>query len=103
MIYSYNKTNEKRVCHTGYTDCLLAGSGCSILIPLASRSGWNILIPLASSYYNSILLLLHLEEGGIKFLRNTGSCLASYMAFHPIVLHLEASLNFRHVYATIHR
>jgi hypothetical protein len=25
------------ICHTGYADCLLAGSGCSILIPLASR------------------------------------------------------------------
>jgi len=24
------------ICHTGYADCLLAGSGCSILIPLAS-------------------------------------------------------------------
>jgi len=24
------------VCHTGYADCLLAGSGYSILIPLAS-------------------------------------------------------------------
>jgi len=24
------------VCHTGDVDCLLAGSGCSILIPLAS-------------------------------------------------------------------
>ena len=24
------------ICHTGFADCLLAGSGCSILIPLAS-------------------------------------------------------------------
>jgi len=24
------------ICHTGYADCLLAGSGCSIQIPLAS-------------------------------------------------------------------
>ena len=24
------------ICHRGYADCLLAGSGCSILIPLAS-------------------------------------------------------------------
>ena len=24
------------ICHTGYADCLLAGSGCSILIPLVS-------------------------------------------------------------------
>ena len=24
------------IYHTGYADCLLAGSGCSILIPLAS-------------------------------------------------------------------
>jgi len=24
------------ICHTGYADRLLAGSGCSILIPLAS-------------------------------------------------------------------
>jgi hypothetical protein len=24
------------VCHTGFPDCLLAGSGCSVLIPLAS-------------------------------------------------------------------
>jgi hypothetical protein len=25
-----------RICYTGYADCLLAGSGCSILIALAS-------------------------------------------------------------------
>jgi hypothetical protein len=25
------------ICHTGYADCLLAGSGCSILIPLAKN------------------------------------------------------------------
>jgi hypothetical protein len=31
--YSYDKTNEM---HYGYADCLLAGSGCNILIPLAS-------------------------------------------------------------------
>jgi hypothetical protein len=24
------------ICHTGFADCLLAGSGCAILIPLAS-------------------------------------------------------------------
>jgi len=25
------------ICHASYVDCLLAGSGCSIPIPLASR------------------------------------------------------------------
>jgi hypothetical protein len=27
---------KRYLSHTGYVDCLLAGSGCSILIPLAS-------------------------------------------------------------------
>jgi len=26
------------ICHTGFADCLLAGSGCSILIPLTSST-----------------------------------------------------------------
>jgi len=29
------------ICHTGYADCLLAGSGCSILIPLASSQQYT--------------------------------------------------------------
>jgi len=28
------------ICHTGYADCLLAGSGWNILIPLASSHSW---------------------------------------------------------------
>ena len=39
------------ICHAGYADCLLAGSG------------WNILIPLASSRHNlhGIYLLLCIQ------------------------------------------
>jgi hypothetical protein len=37
------------ICHTGYADCLLAGSGCNILIPLVS-SQHNLYVLLCILY-----------------------------------------------------
>jgi hypothetical protein len=38
------------ICNTGYADCLLAGSGCSILIPLASDNLYDIYLLLCIRY-----------------------------------------------------
>ena len=51
IIRSLALHTQQWVCHTGYADCLLAGPG------------WNILIPLADSQHNlyDIYLLLRIQ------------------------------------------